>query len=161
MTEDIQPSPSASPSVVPMLQANFPNVEEWDDDVREMGTKGMEEIEVVLKRFGDEQSTLLDRFERLSFEVQLNQAILGRSLSESHAPWHRSPPLRSLQPQSEPKEAHGRRHRYDHRGLGFQKVLKKIFKPIFGNKKLGEIKESIPDKKSFKFMKAFSRSLRV
>ncbi|KAL8206027.1 hypothetical protein R6Q57_009578 [Mikania cordata] len=124
-----------------------------------MGTKGMEEIEVVLKRFGDEQSTLLDRFERLSFEVQLNQAILGRSLSESHAPWNRSPPPR-LQPQSEPKEAHGRRHRYDHRGL-VQKVLKKIFKPIFGNRKLGEIKESIPDKKSFKFMKAFSRSLRV
>ncbi|KAL8237299.1 hypothetical protein R6Q59_018380 [Mikania micrantha] len=138
----------------------YKHVNGRDYAVREMGTKGMEEIEVVLKRFGDEQSTLLDRFERLSFEVQLNQAILGRSLSESHAPRHRSPPQR-LQPQSEPKEAHGRRHRYDHRGLGFQKVLKKIFKPIFGNKKLGEIKESIPDKKSFKFMKAFSRSLRV
>ncbi|CAN0846893.1 hypothetical protein LINGRAHAP2_LOCUS4681, partial [Linum grandiflorum] len=47
-----------------------------------MRTNKMDEIEVVLKRFGDEHSTLVDQFERLSFEVQLNQAILARSLSE-------------------------------------------------------------------------------
>ncbi|KAL5738962.1 hypothetical protein ACOSQ2_028142 [Xanthoceras sorbifolium] len=45
----------------------------------------MDEIAVVLRRFGDEQSTLLDQFERLSFEVQLNQAILRRSFSEPGA----------------------------------------------------------------------------
>ncbi|KAG5248347.1 Protein Wnt-3a [Salix suchowensis] len=45
----------------------------------------MDEIAVVLKRFGDEQSTLLDQFERLSFEVHLSQAMLGRSLSEPGA----------------------------------------------------------------------------
>ncbi|MFS7997218.1 hypothetical protein Hanom_Chr12g01139101 [Helianthus anomalus] len=125
--------------------------------VREiMGTKGMEEVEVVMKRFGDEQSTLLDRFERLSFEVQLNQAILGRSFSE---PRYQSPTLR-LQLPSESTVAQGRCHHYHHRGSGFQKVLKKLFKPIFGRKK-GERKESTPDQKNFKFIKAFTRSLRV
>ncbi|KAI3745352.1 hypothetical protein L1987_58463 [Smallanthus sonchifolius] len=105
-----------------------------------------------MKRFGDEQSTLLDRFERLSFEVQLNQAILGRSLSEPRAPRYQSLP-------SESKVAdQGRRHHYHHRRLGFQKVLKKLFKPIFGGRK----GESIPeDQKNFKLMKAFSKSLRV
>jgi hypothetical protein len=34
--------------------------------------ESMDEIEMVLRKFGDEQSTLLDRFERLSFEVQLS-----------------------------------------------------------------------------------------
>ncbi|KAJ0442344.1 hypothetical protein HanRHA438_Chr16g0755271 [Helianthus annuus] len=115
-----------------------------------MGTKGMEEVEVVMKRFGDEQSTLLDRFERLSFEVQLNQAILGRSFSD---PRYQSPTLR-LQESTV-------RHHYHHRGSGFQKVLKKLFKPIFGRKK-GERNESTPpDQKNFKFIKAFTRSLRV
>ncbi|KAI3795689.1 hypothetical protein L1987_38346 [Smallanthus sonchifolius] len=118
-----------------------------------MGTKGMEEAKVVMKRFGDEQSTLLDRFERLSFEVQLHQAILGRSLSEPRprAPRYQSPP-------SESEVAQGRRRHYHHRRLGFQKVLKKLFKPIFGDRK----GESIPpDQKNFKLMKAFSKSLRV
>lgn len=96
----------------------------------------MEEIQVVMKRFGDEQSTLLDRFERLSVEVQLNQAILGRSLSVPLAP--------SYQPPMPPR-----------RGSGFKKVMKKLFKPIFGTRK-----EERKDKNS-KFIKAFSRSMRA
>ncbi|KAJ0567651.1 hypothetical protein HanPSC8_Chr06g0257661 [Helianthus annuus] len=115
-----------------------------------MGTKRMEEIEVVMKRFGDEQSTLMDRFERLSFEVQLNQAILSRSLSEPVAPRHQP----RLPPASESKARGRQRH---HRGLRFQKVMKKLFNPIFGSRKEGR-KESIPH---FKFIKAFSRSMRV
>lgn len=137
----------------------YNNVGKKDCVMREMGTtKGMEEIEVVMKRFGDEQSTLLDRFERLSFEVQLNQAILGRSLSEPRVPRYRSltPPV---QPPLKQKVATGRSHQY-HRGLGFRKALKKLFKPIFGSKK-EEQKECVMDQKNFKFMKAFSKSLRI
>ncbi|KVI11220.1 hypothetical protein Ccrd_010372 [Cynara cardunculus var. scolymus] len=122
-----------------------------------MGTKAMEEVEVVMKRFGDEQSTLLDRFERLSFEVKLNEAILGRSLSE---PRYQVPalPLQLPRPLESKVTDQGHRH---HRRLGFQKVWKKLFKPIFGSRKEGG-KESIPDEKiNFKFMKAFSRSVRV
>ncbi|VFQ69637.1 unnamed protein product [Cuscuta campestris] len=50
-----------------------------------MGARSiMDENEMarVVKRFGDEQSTLLDQYERLTFEVQLNRAILGRSFSD-------------------------------------------------------------------------------
>ncbi|XP_027065294.2 uncharacterized protein [Coffea arabica] len=52
-----------------------------------------DQMAVVLGKLGDDdpcdqeeeeegQSTLLDRYERLSFEVHLKQAMLGRSLSE-------------------------------------------------------------------------------
>ncbi|KAL4572505.1 hypothetical protein LXL04_019284 [Taraxacum kok-saghyz] len=124
-----------------------------------MGSKAMDEVEVVKKRFGDEQSTLLDRFERLSFEAQLNQAILGRSFSEPRVPRYQLPPL-PAPPPLEAKVTQGRRHQHHHRGLRFQKVLKKLFRPLFGGRK-EERKESIPVQKDFKFMKAFSRSVRV
>ncbi|KAJ1377660.1 Serine-threonine/tyrosine-protein kinase, catalytic domain [Sesbania bispinosa] len=45
-----------------------------------------EEVAMIRKRFGDEQSTLLDQFERLSFESHLNKAMLQRSLSEPGLP---------------------------------------------------------------------------
>ncbi|KAK1413036.1 hypothetical protein QVD17_34741 [Tagetes erecta] len=138
---------------------NNNNVVGKDCVMRDMGTKGMEEIEVVMKRFGDEQSTLLDRFERLSFEVQLNQAILGRSLSEPRVPRYQAQTL-PMQPPLKQKVAAGRSHQHYHRGFGFPKALKKLFKPIFGSKK-EEQKECVPDQKNFKFMKAFSKSLRI
>ncbi|CAI9298830.1 unnamed protein product [Lactuca saligna] len=119
----------------------------------------MHEVEEVKKRFGDEQSTLLDRFERLSFEVHLNQAILGRSFSEPRAPRYQLPQP-PPPPPLESKVTQGRRHQHHHRGLRFQKVLKKLLRPIFGSRK-EERKESINVQKDFKFMKAFSRSLRV
>ena len=124
----------------------------------DMGTKAMEDMQVVLKRFGDEQSTLLDRFERLSFEVQLNKAILSRSFSVPYEPRYQLASLTLPKPQ-EPEVIQGRRHHHQRR-IGFQKILKKMFKPIFGNMKEEE-KESIPDNKNFKFMKPFSRSMRV
>ncbi|XAR68712.1 hypothetical protein NMG60_11000061 [Bertholletia excelsa] len=111
----------------------------------------MEGIEVILRRFGDEQSTLLDRFERLSFEVQLNQAILGRSLSEpgiSRTPALLAPPLTTKQVQQ------GKRRR-----LGLHKALMKLLKPILrrrcGTKEMG------PDPKDPRSWKTFSRSMRV
>ncbi|KAK2981837.1 hypothetical protein RJ640_010354 [Escallonia rubra] len=96
-----------------------------------MGRRMDDEMDAVLRRFGDDdESTLMDRFERMSFEVQLNQAILGRSLSE--------PPLARAQLQAPPlptppllhtQVRQGRRHR----GLGFRKVFRKLMKlPVLG-----------------------------
>ncbi|KAL2557584.1 uncharacterized protein Fot_02323 [Forsythia ovata] len=111
-----------------------------------MGTT--EEMAVILKRFGDEQSTLFDRFERLSFEVQLNQAILGRSMSEPSVPRRQDAPQLVAKPVRLWKQ----------RGSGFQKVLKKLLKPILGRK---SAKNNGPDSKNHKIWKTFSRSLRV
>ncbi|GMN40585.1 hypothetical protein TIFTF001_009808 [Ficus carica] len=48
--------------------------------------KEVKEAAVVTMKFGDEQSDLLDQYERLSFEVHLNLAMqLGRSLSSPGA----------------------------------------------------------------------------
>lgn len=105
------------------------------------------EIAKVLKRFGDEQSTLLDQYERLSFEVQLNQAILGRSLSE---------PYRTGAPRAAKQQGAEKRRR----GLGFRKVMKKLLQPILGGGVKGGKKDNGPDPKDPRFWKAFSRSLR-
>ncbi|KAL0338070.1 UNVERIFIED_CONTAM: hypothetical protein Sangu_1329100 [Sesamum angustifolium] len=114
-----------------------------------------EEMAAIFKRFGDEQSTLLDQYERLSFEVQLNQAMLGRSLSE--------PAGGRCQPKqvtSKPVKQ-GRRRR----GSGFQKVIKKLFSPILVVGKRGSSARkdgtTSPDPKDPMFWKTFSRSLRV
>lgn len=90
--------------------------------------KSMDEMKVGM--FGDEQSTLVDEFERLSFEMQLNQAILGgRSLSESEPT---VPKLRG--------------------GSGFNRVLKILLKPIFLTRKVNAGKNPIS-------WKPFSRSI--
>lgn len=118
----------------------------------------MKEVEAVRRRFGDEQSTLLDRFERHSFEVQLKRAMLGRSLSDPTTTLPRTtyapapppaPPLISMVKQ-------GRRFR----GLSFQKVLKKLLKPIMGRGNKGTASTEVPGPKSFSSWKTFSRSLR-
>ncbi|KAL1545390.1 hypothetical protein AAHA92_22125 [Salvia divinorum] len=104
----------------------------------------VEEIAAIFKRFGDEQSTLLDQYERLSFEVQLNNAMLGRSLSETPvACRHAPPPVKQ-----------GRR------AAGFQKVMRKLFTPILGRKGPRKDGQSETNKLLF-FSKNFSRSLRV
>lgn len=116
----------------------------------------MEELSTVMKKFGDEQSTLLDQFERLTFEVQLNQAMLGRSLSEpSTMIRSKGPPHASVAPP--PLLSHVRQGRT--RGAGFNKVLKKLLKPIFGRK--GRGKKEAPDPKDPRYWKAFSRSMRL
>jgi len=121
-------------------------------------------MEVVGTRFGDQQSGLLDEFERLSFEAhaaQLNRAMLGRSLSEpklqkSH------PRLISVAPiplvnqviMQGPRRGGGG----GGGGSGFHKVLKKLLKPILGRKGQGRKQASV-DKDLLSF-KAFSKSLR-
>ncbi|CAN1771982.1 hypothetical protein LINPERHAP1_LOCUS12065 [Linum perenne] len=136
----------------------------------------MDEIEVVLKRFGDEQSTLLDQFERLSFEVQLNQAILARSLSEpgfeagrtrvqhpltlrDHiADGHGEPPA-VVEKQGKGTTAEKRRRI----GSGFNRFFKKLLKPILGRKKVNREKDTADNEEEVlgpKFCKAFSRSVR-
>ncbi|OMP12149.1 hypothetical protein CCACVL1_00099 [Corchorus capsularis] len=122
----------------------------------------MDEISVVLRKFGDEQSTLLDQFERLSFEVQLNQAILGRSLSEPsvakktlHSHFQVPPPQQAVPvPQVARK---GRR-----RGSGFNKVLKKLLKPILGRKGCAAAERKlVAEPQNPLFCKGFGRSLRL
>lgn len=118
-----------------------------------------DQIEVVRMKFGDEQSTLLDRFERLSFEVQLNQAIMGRSLSEPSIARYQAPVVGLARPPLVPlpQVQRGRRR------LGFHKVMKKLLKPILcrtGGGGCGGRRE-VPDPKNPRYWKAFSRSLRV
>ena len=115
--------------------------------------KSMDEISVVLRRFGDEQSTLLDQFERLSFEVQLNQAILGRSLSEPSVAKRSHCSQFQVPPSAAPQVRKGRR------GSGFNRVLKKLLKPILGRKGNAG-KKPVADPKNPLSWKAFSRSLR-
>ncbi|KAL6987985.1 hypothetical protein U1Q18_013732 [Sarracenia purpurea var. burkii] len=92
-----------------------------------MGTT--EGIDGILRRFGEEQSRLLDQFERLSFEIQLNQAILGRSLSESVV--RTQPPLLLLPPP--PRAVASRQVRQGRRrGSGFRNALKRLLKTIAG-----------------------------
>lgn len=139
--------------------------------IKNKNKSSVDEIEVVLRRFGDEQSTLLDQFERLSFEVQLNQAILRRSLSEpslpqskclASAPPQLPVPVLRLRPLMNTQVRQGRR------GYGFGKVLKKLFKPILGLKAShknnhnngGRKVKEVPDPKNLKYNKAFSKSLR-
>ncbi|XVE80745.1 hypothetical protein DITRI_Ditri15bG0005000 [Diplodiscus trichospermus] len=115
--------------------------------------KSMDEISVVLRRFGDEQSTLLDQFERLSFEVQLNQAILGRSLSEPSVAKRLNCSQFQAPPPAVSKARKGRR------GSGFKRVLKKLLKPILGRKGNAG-KRPVADPQNPLSWKAFSRSLR-
>ena len=122
------------------------------------------EIEVVLvRKFGDEQSALLDKFERLSFEVQLNRAMLGRSLSEpgSMARPKLLPPIATIMASDQTPPALVSQVRQGRRRSGFQKVLKKLFKPIVGFRRSNNGgKKEVPDPKDPRFWKTFSRSLR-
>ncbi|GMJ08558.1 hypothetical protein HRI_004525000 [Hibiscus trionum] len=109
----------------------------------------MEELSVVVRNFGDDQSSLLDRFERLSFEAQLKEAILGRSRSESSVV-NRS---RSSQLLAPPQVSKGR-------GVsGFNWLLKKLLKPILGSKGNAG-KKPVADTKNPMACNTFSRSLR-
>lgn len=135
----------------------------------------MDEIAVVLRRFGDEQSTLLDQFERLTFEVQLNQAILRRSFSEPGvgAVSKSQPPglLPLLNTYKQPSKMATQTQKKKRKASGIGKVLRKFFKPIFAkkgsssnnmdNNKIGGRCNETPDPKNPKFFKAFSRSLRL
>ncbi|KAK8572729.1 hypothetical protein V6N13_048311 [Hibiscus sabdariffa] len=115
----------------------------------------MDEISLVIPtRFGDEPSTLLDQFERFSFEIQLNQAILARSLSEPSV--SKSSHHYCSQVQAPAVPAKGRKGR---RRSGFSSVFNKLLKPILCRKGNGE-KKPVADPKSPLSWKASSRSLR-
>lgn len=118
---------------------------------------------VILQKFGDEESTLFDRYERLSFEVQLNQAILGRSLSEPStlSGRRRRAEVPLSMPPPPPPESHqancaggggGRR-----RKLRLHKILQKLLKPFLGR----TVKKDVRDlQRDINLWKTFSRSLR-
>ncbi|KAJ8550766.1 hypothetical protein K7X08_000136 [Anisodus acutangulus] len=121
----------------------------------------MKAISEVMRKFGDEKSTLLDEYERITFEIQLNQAILARSLSE---PGRRSttqlapPPLLAAGDTTEQGLCRHRRRR----GYGFQKVMKKLLKPILGKMK-GDYRiiETPPDPKDPRVEAAYDLLLNI
>lgn len=86
-------------------------------------------------RMGEEDSSLFDQFERLSFEIQLNQAILGRSYSEPTM-------LRFIAPPP-PQPVFHRRNRSSS-SRRFSTALKKLLKPIFGRKAQEVRKSQMP-----------------
>ncbi|PSS32752.1 Leukocyte immunoglobulin-like receptor subfamily A member [Actinidia chinensis var. chinensis] len=119
----------------------------------------MDGIEVILRRFEDEQSTLLDQFERLSLEAQLSRAILGRSLSEPSTSTNQPPQLLLAPPPGMAVAQQDQPGRRRGAGSGFKKVMKRLIKPIL-RRRPGGRKEG-PDPKDPRLWKAFSRSMRV
>ncbi|KMT06523.1 hypothetical protein BVRB_7g156970 [Beta vulgaris subsp. vulgaris] len=124
----------------------------------------MDEIEVAIKSIGDNRkSTLFDEFERLSVEIQLNQAMLRRSLSEPGTSVFQArlgvgaPPL-----VRQPVEQ-GRRGSWG----GLHKMVKKLLRPMFWKKKKGRIdddqqeeEQQKPNNKDLKTWRRFSKSVR-
>ena len=102
------------------------------------------EEKAVVRKFGDEQSGLLDQFERRSFELQLKRAMHGRSLSEAAAAAAAAAEVEEVQ--------RGRR------GSRFQRMLKKFLSPVLGKK--GGGRRGVPDRKEPLSWMTFSRSLR-
>ncbi|QHO08189.1 uncharacterized protein DS421_14g470370 [Arachis hypogaea] len=106
-------------------------------------------------RFGDEYSTLLDEFERKSFEAHLNRSMMmgRRSFSEpggtrmmmmmiqsSPSLLISMPPPIPLVTQQEVmimehnNNNNSKKHNSSSGSSGFQRVLKKLFKPFIGRK---------------------------
>ncbi|CAF2112401.1 unnamed protein product [Brassica napus] len=111
-----------------------------------------------IRSFGDNQSSLMDRFERLSFEAHLSNALLGRSLSESgfssmyNAVLDDPPPVHV-----EDQDCHRVR-----RGLRLNKMLKNLMKPIrYCSRRISRGKKQDGydlDARSFKKWQTFSKS---
>ncbi|KAL1191552.1 hypothetical protein V5N11_002372 [Cardamine amara subsp. amara] len=101
-------------------------------------------------------SSLMDRFERLSFEAHLNNALLGRSLSESGF----SSIYNAVLDDSSTFTAAPAR-----RGLGLNKILKNLMKPIrYCSRRIGRGRKQDAhdfDPKSFKKWQTFSKSVRL
>lgn len=110
----------------------------------------------IMRRFGDERSSLVDQFERLSFEAHLNKAILARSLSEPSTTVRASarlqhPPTLVLPMLSQPNQGQQR-----HSRSSFHKLLNKLIKPFFAKWK----RVSADPKDPRSNWKGFSRSMR-
>ncbi|MED6110003.1 hypothetical protein PIB30_038902 [Stylosanthes scabra] len=140
---------------------------------------------VIGKRFGDEYSTLLDEFERKSFEDHLNRSMMmgRRSFSEPARRRRRrmmmmmqtspSPSSLLITMPPPPPPLVTQQHNSSSTSSGssssrFQRVLKKLFKPILGRKKSGRNNSNmnVPHdhyhhpKDLFFSSKEFSKSLR-
>ncbi|KAH0865211.1 hypothetical protein HID58_082422 [Brassica napus] len=123
-------------------------------------TKFLKDMETppFIRSFGDNQSSLMDRFERLSFEAHLSNALLGRSLSESgfssmyNAVLDDPPPVHV-----EDQDCHRVR-----RGLRLNKMLKNLMKPIrYCSRRISRGKKQDGydlDARSFKKWQTFSKS---
>ncbi|KAL3531601.1 hypothetical protein ACH5RR_005122 [Cinchona calisaya] len=126
----------------------------------------------------NDESRLLDRYERLSFEVQLNQAILGRSLSEPsrRRRSRRTTRLAASLPlpasdsdlvvmKKQEETPRPRPRPNDNSKNRFGKVVKMLMRPILaigiGTTKKDDPHPDVNVKHNKKLWKAFSRSLRV
>uniref|UniRef100_A0A5K0X9U8 Uncharacterized protein n=1 Tax=Nymphaea colorata TaxID=210225 RepID=A0A5K0X9U8_9MAGN len=82
---------------------------------------GMEEVkQYVVLRFGEGDSSLLDPFELVSLQMQLNLAIMGRSYSTPN-------PARFFNAPSQFTQAIRRRR------WGLPRALKKLLRPLFAH----------------------------
>ncbi|KAK9159305.1 hypothetical protein Scep_005879 [Stephania cephalantha] len=153
-----------------------------DHDIREVEVvEEEEEEEVVVEsiaimghqqiRFGDDRSSLMDEFERLSFEIHLNQALrLGRSSSEPNVPRTLAMPMAPV-PLKMFSESQRQRRKRGSGCRGLPKVLKKLLKlPITFGRSFKGIRSTAnadhhhqchTNPKDPMYWKTFSRSLRL
>ncbi|WOH10892.1 hypothetical protein DCAR_0830369 [Daucus carota subsp. sativus] len=123
----------------------------------------------MLQRFGEdtEESRLMDRYERMSFEMELNKAIyFGRSLSVQPRLFN-NPPLESVNvvsrgplQRSTTSRATSPAKELNQSLLCLKKVVKKLLKPLKimrSNKKLSEAAQP----KDLSSWKRFSRSVHL
>ncbi|KAF8102108.1 hypothetical protein N665_0201s0395 [Sinapis alba] len=115
-----------------------------------------------IRSLGDNQSSLMDRFERLSFEAHLNNALLGRSLSESGFSSMYNAVLDDPPPVHVEKNQPCQQVR---RGLRLNKMLKNLMKPIrYCSRRISRGKKHEAyelDARSFKKWQTFSKSVRL
>lgn len=105
----------------------------------------------------------MDRFERLSFEAHLNNALLGRSLSESGFSSMYNAVL-----DDDPAPVHVENNqdcRKVRRGLRLNKMLKNLMKPIrYCGRRISRGKKPEAydlDARNFKRWQTFSKSVRL
>ncbi|CAH8360398.1 unnamed protein product [Eruca vesicaria subsp. sativa] len=116
-----------------------------------------------IRSFGDNQSSLMDRLERLSFEAHLNNALLGRSLSESGFSSMYNAVIDDPPPVHEEKQPCQQQVR---KGLRLNKMLKNLMKPIrYCGRRISRGKKQEAafelDARSFKKWQTFSKSVRL
>ena len=113
-------------------------------------------------------STLLDPFERLSVEIQLNQAMLRRTLSEPRSSFF---PVGSMAPRPPPqlvRQPVEQGKRGSSWPWGFNKMVKKLIGPIVFRRRKGskggdhqEARKDEPNFKDLRSWKRFSKSVRL
>ncbi|KAL8102085.1 hypothetical protein AgCh_026826 [Apium graveolens] len=126
----------------------------------------------MLQRFGEdkEESRLMDRYERMSFEMELNKAIcFGRSLSVQPQHFHNPAPesinVLSQLPLQRSTTTKANSPKEVNQGLiSFKKVVKKLLKPLNimrSNKKSAGNAEAQPKDLRSSSVNRFSRSVHL